>query len=245
MARGEIKTNKTTARMVGALILIATGTYMFGSGLLDSILNPPGFLLHVYAKRTQVVSGVLLQFIDAAAVAAIGILLFRSLSKHNEAIALGYLATRIIECVLLLVAGISSLSLIALSREFGAAGAADASSFQALGTLAAAHSKLAFQIAMIVLGLGSMPFCYLLYRSQLIPRSLAALGLIGYAALFIGGVGELFGLNLSMLHYLPGGIFELLLPLWLIVKGFNPATPVSERDNPDVSRQDKMSLSEA
>lgn len=244
MAKSEMMTNKTTARMVGALILIATVTYMFGSGLLEPILKSPEFLLHVYSNRTQLVSGVLLQFIDAAAVAAIGILLFPSLSKHNAAIALGYVATRIIECVLLFFAGISSLSLITLSQKFGVAGAAEASSFQAIGTLAVAQSGLAFQIAMIVLGLGSMPLCYLLYRSHLIPRSLAALGLIGYAALFIGGVVELFGLSLSMLHYVPGGIFELLLPLWLIVKGFNAATTVSESANADVSKQDKMSLSE-
>lgn len=196
-SEGKMSTNKTTARIVGALILIATVTYMLGSGILGSILNAPDYLLHVYPNSTQVVMGVLLEFFDAAAVAAIGIMLFPILRKHNEAIALGYAGTRIIECLLLLVAGISSLSLITLSQGYVQAGTADASYFQAFGTSVVAQSGLAFQIAMIALALGSMPFCYLLYRSRLIPRSMSVLGFIGYAALFLGGLLELFGLNLN------------------------------------------------
>jgi len=210
------------------LFLIATATYIFGSGLLDSILNAPDYLSHVSPKRAQVVLGVLLQYGDAAAVAAIGIVLFPILRKHNEVIALGYAGTRIIECLLLIGAGIGSLSLIKLSQGFIQAGSPESSSFQELGNLVVAQSGLAFQVAMIALGLGSMPFCYLLYRSRLIPRAMAVLGFVGYAALFIGGVFELFGLNLSMVHYLPGGLFELVLPIWLIVKGFTSPAIASD-----------------
>jgi hypothetical protein len=84
----EMNTSRKTARIVGGLILAATATYMLGSGLLESILNAPDYLLNVYPNSTQVVIGVLLEFVDAAAVAAIGIMLFPILRKHNEAIAL-------------------------------------------------------------------------------------------------------------------------------------------------------------
>jgi len=241
----KMDANKKTARIVGVLILAATATYMLGSGLLDSMLNAPDYLLHVYPNSTQVVIGVLLEFVDAAAVAAIGIMLFPILRKHNEAIALGYAGTRIIECSLVIVAGISSLSLITLSQEYVQAGAPAASYFEALGTLVVAQSGLAFQIAMIALGLGSLPFCYLLYRSRLIPRSMSVLGFIGYAALLIGGLLELFGLNLYMIQFLPGGVFELILPIWLIVKGFNSPAIVSEPDKTDLNERDKLSLSKA
>jgi hypothetical protein len=243
--REEMNTNRKTARIVGALILAATATYILGSGLLGSILNAPDYLLHIYPDSTQVVIGVLLEFIDAAAVAAIGIMLFPLVRKHNEAIALGYAGTRIIECLLLIVAGIGSLSLITLSREYVQAGAPDASYVQALGTLVVAQSGLAFQIAMIALGLGSLPFCYLLYRSRLIPRSLSVLGLIGYAALLIGSLLELFGQDLAMIHYLPGGLFELIFPVWLIVKGFNSSGFASESAQADMNESDTGSLSTA
>jgi Domain of unknown function (DUF4386) len=225
--------NMMLARSVGALILIATATYMLGSELLESVLNAPDYLRQVYQNSTLVVTGVLLEFLDAAAIAAVGIILFPLLRKHNEAIALGYAATRIIECSLLIVAGISSLSLITLGQDYVQAGALDASFIQTAGALAVAQSRLAFQTAMIALGLGSMPFCYLLYRTRIVPRWMAALGFIGYAALFAGGLVELFGLNLNMIQYLPGGLFELILPLWLIVKGFNPSATTSESTKRD------------
>ena len=135
---------KTTTRIVGALILIATVTYMLGSGFLASLHNAPDYLLQVSQNSTQVVIGTLLEAVDAAAGAAIGILLFPILRKHNEAIALGYAGTRIIECVLLLVAGISSLSLIPLSQHYVQAGAPDAASVQAVGTFVVAQRGLAF-----------------------------------------------------------------------------------------------------
>ena len=158
MTREETtKTDQRTARMVGALSLIATVTNMVWSGLLDSLHNHPDYLLQVSQNGTQVVIGAFLEAVGAAAVAAIGILLFAIIRKHNEAIALGYAGTRIIECVLLLVAGISSLSLIPLSQHYVQAGAPDAASVQAVGTFVVAQRELAFEIAMIALGLGSLP----------------------------------------------------------------------------------------
>ena len=62
---------------------------------------------------------------------------------------------------------------------------------------------------------------------------MSVLGLIGYAALLIGSSLELFGLKLYMIDYVPGGLFELILPMWLIVKGFNSSAIVSESVNPD------------
>jgi hypothetical protein len=49
----EMHTNKRIARIVGALILTATATYMLGSGILESILNAPDYLVHVYPNSTQ------------------------------------------------------------------------------------------------------------------------------------------------------------------------------------------------
>ncbi len=95
-----------------------------------------------------------------------------------------------------------------------------------------AQSDLAFQISMIALGLGSMPFCYLLYKSKLIPRALSALGLVGYAALLLGMITGMFGLidvtqGAGLLTVVPGGLFELIFPIWLFVKGFNSSTATS------------------
>ena len=228
ISKERMNTNRRTAISVGALMLLATITYMAGSGILQSILNVPGYLNNIYPNRTQVILGVLLEFVDAAAVVGIGILMFPILRNHNEAVALGYTGTRIIEFLLIIVSGIGLLLLIPLSQEYIQAGAPDASYFQTLGTLLVAESDMAFQIAMIALGLGSIPFCYLLYKTKLIPRLLSGLGLIGYLALLTGGLLVIFGSNLAMVLYIPGGLFELIFPIWLFVKGFNSSEIASQ-----------------
>jgi hypothetical protein len=219
--------------------------YTLGDGLEKSILNAPDYLRHVYSNSTQVVIGVLLQYVAAAGNVGIAVLLFPILKKHSETIALGYVVTRIFDGAGLVVSGIGTLSLIALSQETIQAGTQSASYSMTLGNLLVAGSDTAFVVTMIALGLGAMPFCYLLYRSRLIPRSMSVLGFIGYAALFIGSVLELFGLNLYMIHYVPGGLFELIFPIWLIVKGFNPSAIVSELAKTDIDERERVSLSKA
>jgi hypothetical protein len=234
-----------TARIVGGLILTATATYALGTGLVGAILDAPDYLADVYPNRIQMIVGVLLQLVKCAAVVGIGVLLFPILRKYSEAIAIGYVVTRIFDCAFLAVGGIATLSLIALSQETIQAGTQNASYSLTLGALLVEGSYTAYLVGMIALGLGSLPFCYLLYRSRLIPRAMSVLGLIGYAALLIGSSIELFGLNLYMVHYVPGGLFELVLPIWLIVKGFNSSAFVSESAQADMNESEKRSLSTA
>jgi hypothetical protein len=169
--------------------------------------------------------------INAAAVVGIGVLLFPLLKQHNETIALGYLVTRVFEAIFLMVGIICLLLLVPLSQEYAQAGAADASSLQAVSTLALAGNDLAYQIAMIGLSIGSLPFCYVLYQSKLVPRFISLLGLIGYPALLILMVIETFGLGVGPAIYIlivPGMMFEIGFALWLLVKGFDSTTIASE-----------------
>lgn len=62
----------------------------------------------------------------------------------------------------------------------------------------------------------------LLFRTRLIPRPLAALGIIGYAIHLAGASAEIFGIHISLILLIPGMIFELALPVWLFIKGFQP-----------------------
>lgn len=238
-------TYKQTARIVGVLFLVATATYMLGTGLIGSMLNTPDYLGHLYPNRVQTIMGVLLQFVDAAAVVGIGLLLFPILRRHSETVALSYVATRILELAFLVVGGIGTLSLIALSKETIQAGTTGTSSTLTVGALLVSGSHTAYLIAMGALGLGSLPFCYLLYRSRLIPRFMSVLGLVGYAALLAGALLELFGVNLYMFQYVPGGAFELILPVWLIVKGFNSSAWSAEPARVDGKELGAMSPSGA
>jgi len=223
-----MNTNKKTAIIVGVLFLSSTATFMLGSGLLGSILDAPDYLIDFSTNKSQVIIGVLLELICGALVIGIPFMMFPIFKKYNESLALGYLGFRIVELAGVTVMGIILLSLIKLSKEFVIAGTPDASHFQTLGTLAKEGYFLAFQMGMIICSLGGLIFSYLLYNSRLIPRSMSVLGLIGYVSLLISALLEIFGYSTGMILYMPGALFELILPIWLFVKGFNLSTITSE-----------------
>jgi Domain of unknown function (DUF4386) len=75
--------------------------------------------------------------------------------------------------------------------------------------------------------------CYSFLESKLIPRILAVWGLVGYAVILCGSVVEVLGFNLLSIHAVPGGLWEMFIGVWLIVKGFNPSAFVSESANLD------------
>jgi hypothetical protein len=223
-----MNSNKKTAIIVGVLFLTAMFTAMLGSGLIKSILDVPDYLTNVYPNKTRVIIGILLELICAVAVVGIAVMLFPILEKHNRNIAFGYLGFRIIESAIILVSAISLLSLITLSQEYDKVGAPGASSFQALGALAVAGHYWAFQMVIIVCGIAGLMFCYLLYGSRLIPRFMSVLGIIGYPLSLVVPLLDMFGHSAGMILFLPGSLFEIVFPIWLIVKGFNSSAIDSE-----------------
>jgi hypothetical protein len=83
---------------------------------------------------------------------------------------------------------------------------------------------------MSTLGIAGMMLCYAFYRTKLIPRWIAVWGLVGYAIIFCGMVSEILGSGLGLVSSIPGGLWEVFVGVWLIVKGFNSSAIVSEID---------------
>jgi len=234
-----MNSNRKTAIIVGVLLLTATATFMIGDSLLiDSILDDPDYLITVSENRTRVIIGVLISFIDGIAIIGIAVFMFPILKKHNEPIALGYVGFRIVEFAIIIAYLIAPLLLIDLSQEYVKAGDPDASYFQTSGTLYLAVRYWTLQMIYIFNFLAGLMLAYLLYKSKLIPRFLSVLGLIGYALLLPGTLLYIFG-HIDMLGevivFIPGALFELLLPIWLFVKGFNSSAIKSGSAKTDIN----------
>jgi hypothetical protein len=220
-----MNTHKRTARIVGALFLIAMVTSLVGGVWLESILSAPDYLLTVSANETQVIIGVLLELANCAAVVGIAAMLFPILKEQSEALALGYAGIRVVEAAILSAAVISPLLLITLSQEYVAAGAPDAAYFQTLGTLVlAARAHLAGLLVPVFFSLGALLLYSLLYQSRLVPRFISVWGLIAVALLLTWNLLESFDVHISagMVFGLPIILNEIFLGIWLIVRGFNP-----------------------
>ena len=216
--------SKTTARIVGALFLIAMVTSLVGGIWLESITGAPDYLVEVSAQKTQVLVGVLLELVNCLAVVGIASALFPLMKVHSEALAAGYLGTRVIEAVILSVAAVSPLLIVTLSQEYGAAGAANAATFQTAGALVmAARGHLASLLTPIFFSLAALLLYYFLYRSRLVPRFISIWGFIAVVSLFTWNMLEAFGISISagMVFALPMILNEIFLGIWLLAKGFS------------------------
>ena len=131
-----MNSDKKSARIVGALFLTVMISWSIGYWLIGDILNSPDYLANVYPNKIKIFLGVLFELIEIAAIAGIVVMMFPIIRKYDERMAIWYVCFRILECVMLGIAIICSLSLITLSKEYIAAGAQDASYILASGALA-------------------------------------------------------------------------------------------------------------
>jgi hypothetical protein len=125
---------------------------------------------------------------------------------------------------------------IPLGSEYLKAGASDTSYLQGLSTVFMQAQLYAYHFGMITVGLGGLMLCYLFYKVQLVPRILGAWGLVGYATILCGSVLEVIGLNLGLIHTIPGGLWELFIGVWLVAKGFSSSPVPSERTTSSTTR---------
>ena len=224
--------NRKAATIAGVLFIAATAAGLLGNSFTQSILDAPDYLVKISANQSQVTLGALFQFIAAAASAGIAISLYPTLRRHNEGLALGSVGFRIMEGVFYIVAALGLLSLLSLSQEYVKAGAPAASDFQILGTLILAGRNWAgFGFAVISFCLGALMYYYVFFQSKLIPRWLSGWGLIAIALLLAMALFVMFGAQPSgttLLLAVPIAVQEMVLAVWLIVKGFNPSAIASE-----------------
>lgn len=226
--------NRTIARIVGFLFIAAFFAYGGGSALIASIPQGADRLSSLAADSSALRVGSLLMLINSFFVASIGVLMLRVARPHSETIAFGYLGARLFESILLAVGVVFLLLQLALAGE-SQGGTGAATGLAALTALSIQGNFVAYQVAMIGLSVGSVPFWYLAYRAGFVPRVLAAIGIVGYAIFAAGAIAEIAGSEIGLVLSLPGALFEVSLGIWLIVKGFSssPAhAPAPARERP-------------
>lgn len=223
-----MNTHKMAARTFGIFFIIAFLSYGIGSGLIDSVTNVPDFLSNVYANKTTIIVGaILMALVHSFVNIGLPVLMLPILKPFNRNLAYGYLGIAIAATTVLVIGAIFLLLLIPLSDEYVNAGSAAPSYFETMGILFKQGGFYAYQIGMALWGLGGLLFVSVLYKSKLVPRLLPVWGIIGYIVFIAGTIFELFGINIGVYLSIPGGLFEISLSVWLIVKSFSSSAIAS------------------
>ena len=225
-----MNTYRKTAIITGILFLAGYLGIFLGSADYAPILDSPDYLSQIYPNKSQVIVGILIELINDVAVIGIPVMLFPILKKYSERLALGYFGFRLIESMVLIFSKTSLLSLITLSQEYIAAGSPESSYFQTFGAVALAERDWASQLQVVFFVVSAVIFYYVLYQTKLLPRWLSVWGFIAVACLIAANVLPVpdltQGFNPAQLLFMPIFLSEILVAVWLIVKGFNPTAIV-------------------
>jgi hypothetical protein len=225
---------RTTARVTGFLFITATAAGVLSAvllGPLDTLRSPQSIADNAH----RISAGALMVLVMAGAIALIPPTLFPVLKEHGEALALGYVAARIGEVVLVLPAAIGPLMLVAIgTSQSDASTPDDAAHLETVRMLSQAQEIGVYAGSSLFFCLGALLLNLLLYRSKLVPRWIPGWALVAVVLYLADACLVMFGaLTLSSgIHavlVLPLALNEMVLAVWLLTKGFRAAVGNSGR----------------
>jgi hypothetical protein len=225
VGRGELSDRKT-ALVAGWLFVVTFVTSIPAQFIFyGSVLDKPGYVTGLGANAHGMVAmGALLEVILIVANVASAVVLFPILKRQNEAGALGYVTARLVESTFIAIGIVSMLAMLTVRED-----AAGSATFALGKSLIAIHDWTFLLGPGFIVGIGNgLILGYLMYRSGLVPRGMARLGLIGGPLICASGILVLFnvidaGSPVQGIASIPEIMWELSLGVYLIVKGFKPS----------------------
>ncbi len=200
-------------------------------------------------SETSIYLGAILEFGVIASNIATAVVLYPLVKRQSETVALGYVTARIMESAFILVGLMSIISVVSVSEALAGASGAAAASLVAQGNSLVSTYEFAFLFGPgLVVGFGNgLMLGYLMYRSGLVPRWMATLGLIGGPMLILSFVFTLFGVYEngsapSFLLALPEIVWEASLGIYAAWKGFRPSPITNTVDLRDETPKPSMAM---
>jgi hypothetical protein len=241
-----MNTHRKTAIIVGTLFIIGTVAGILSVVVTTPVLDGSDYLVKVSTDGNRLIIGALLILTMGLVLALVPVVLFPIARKHNEPLALGYVVFRgALEPIATISAVIPWLALIVVGQEYVKAGAPDASYFQTLGAMLLGVRDALGSIVIIIFSLDALMLYALLYQSRLVPRWLSVWGFIAISLHLATAFLALFALAdgmspIALVMHFPIFLQEMVMAVWLIVKGFNVSTSAPK----SVSRGYELRLQE-
>lgn len=223
-----MSSTRRTAVVAGIFFVVAAVAAIAAKVLWQPVLGDPEYVLGGGAD-TRVLLGGLLEFVTAATVAGTAVALYPVIRRQHHGMAVGYLAGRVLEAATILVGLAVVLAVVTLRQDNARASVTDGGVLVALQeSLVALHDAMFLLGPGLIIGINSLLLASLMYRSGLVPRWIAVVGLVGGPLVFLSSTAVLFGLyeqvsTFAGLGAVPVFVWEMSLAGYLIVKGFRPS----------------------
>jgi Domain of unknown function (DUF4386) len=227
-----VSSTRKTALVAGVLFLITFVTSILALWLFQPVLDDPAGYIAGGGSDNRIFLGALMEALLIIANVGTAVVLFPILRRQNETLSVGYVTARLVECTFIAIGIVCVLGVVSL-RQDAVGNAGD------IGVALAAIKDWTFLFGPgFIVGVGNgLILGYLMYRSGLVPRKMAVLGLVGGPLICLSGIAVLFGVFEQGgagqgIATIPEFLWELSLGIWLTVKGFKPSPildPVTSR----------------
>jgi hypothetical protein len=224
----DVIVNSTRRISLATGVLFVTATVAaITAAALSPALTGPDYLTGVAGHSEKVAASALVYLVAAGTSVGIAVALYPLLKKTNAALALGAVVFRTIEAAFYTAGVVSLLSITTLGRQFTAAPAANRPAIQAMADNVLSVRDHSTLVAVFAFSVGSFMYSVVFYRSRLVPRWLSAWGMAGALLIGTACLVSLFSYEPVTGQYLlilPVAVWEMVIAVWLLIKGFSPRT---------------------
>jgi len=220
--------HKIASMITGILFIVASLTAIVGAMFYAPLLSTTNYLAAGYRNFNNVVIGATAELFTSCANIGTAIMLYPYLRRYDERLGIGYVCFRFLEVVFIVIGVVSILSLLSVSSAFtrGAIGRSEAEAIGAF--LRATYSWCVILGPHFMLGINTLLYSYVLYRTRLVPEGIAALGIVSALLVFLVALLRMFRVvaPLSLTHLImtaPVATYEMVLAAFLIARGYRGA----------------------
>ena len=219
------------AALVAGIAYIATFVFSIPVkfGLWVDVLDKPDWVLGA-GSDSGVPLGAMFEILTGLGGVVTAVALYSVARRHSERLALGFVTTRVMEAVVIFVGVLAIMANYTLRNDVAGTAGADTGALRTVGQALVAVHDWTFLVGPGVMpALNALCIATIMYRSRMLPRWIPTFGLVGAPLLLISATASLFGAwdqisGPAVLFALPIAIWEFSFGIYMIVKGFKPAT---------------------
>lgn len=226
---------RRTAYVVGVLFVITYITSIAAKfSLYPPFLDNADYILGS-GEDTKVLWGAVAEMVLIFANIGTAVALYPVLKRRFPALSLGFVTARVMESVFIAVGILAVLTLVTMRQDFSGATGAEGTALATVGHTLVTLQEWTFNLGPgVVVGVGNgIILGYMMYRTGLVPRAMAMLGLVGGPLIVLSGTAVILGIieagsAVHNLAVIPEFLWELSFGVYLIVKGFRPSAVTDE-----------------